>query len=233
MRSGGAAAIVDGMRHHFSHGGLFDDPAQPAGQRAFAPDAVLLRGFARDLDSVLLAGFEAVAKAAPLRHMSTPGGRRMAVANTNAGPLGWVSDRAGYRYQATDPRSGSPWPPLPAPWRELAARAAAAAGFGDFDPDACLVNVYEPGARLSLHQDRDERDVTAPIVSVSLGLPAVFLFGGATRAAPVQRIALLHGDVVAWGGASRLAFHGVAPLAEGVHPLLGRRRVNLTLRRAA
>lgn len=232
LRCGGAATIVDGMECHILHGKLFDDPAQPAAHQVFAPDAVLLRGFGLENEAELIEGFEAVVGMTPLRYMLTPGGRRMSVLNTNAGPLGWVSDRAGYRYQATDPLDGESWPPLPPAWRNLACRAARAAGFDGFEPDACLVNVYEPGARLSLHQDRDERDFSAPIVSVSLGLPAVFLFGGRTRAARVRRLPLLHGDVLVWGGASRLAFHGVAPLAEGVHPLLGCRRINLTLRRA-
>lgn len=181
---------------------------------------------------MLLAALEPTLQQAPPRQMLTPGGRRMSVRNTNCGPWGWVSDRRGYRYVAHDPLTDRSWPAMPNSFAELAAAASRAAGFGDFVPDACLINVYEPGTRMSLHQDRDERDFDAPIVSVSLGLPATFLFGGSTRAAKPQRIPLLHGDVLVWGGASRLAFHGVAPLAEGEHPLLGRRRVNLTLRKA-
>lgn len=211
---------------------LFDEPPQTPTREMVAADAWLLRGFAGADVAALLGGLEAVFHQAPLRHMLTPGGRRMSVRNTNCGPLGWVSDRCGYRYVARDPQTGQSWPAMPAVFASLADAAARAAGFGAFAPDACLVNVYEPGTRLSLHQDRDERDFDAPIVSVSLGLPATFLFGGLTRAARPRRVPLLHGDVVVWGGASRLAFHGVAPLAEGTHPLLGRRRINLTLRKA-
>lgn len=221
------------MKHAASSHALFpDDVAQTPARKAIAADAWLLRGFVGDDDVVLLRALEAVLRQAPARHMLTPGGRRMSVRNTNCGPLGWVSDGRGYRYVARDPQTGLPWPPMPDAFAALADAAARAAGFGAFVPDACLVNVYEPGMRLSLHQDRDERDFDAPIVSVSLGLPATFLFGGSTRGAKPQRIPLLHGDVLVWGGASRLAFHGVAPVAEGDHPLLGRRRVNLTLRKA-
>jgi alkylated DNA repair protein (DNA oxidative demethylase) len=156
----------------------------------------------------------------------------MSVAMSNCGALGWVSDRRGYRYAKDDPLSGRPWPAMPAGWRDLAARAAADAGFDGFAPDACLINQYLPGSKLSLHQDRDEQDLSAPIVSVSLGLPAVFLFGGSQRQDRPQRYRLQHGDVVVWGGPARLAYHGVAPLADGQHALLGRRRINLTFRRA-
>ena len=164
--------------------------------------------------------------------MVTPGGARMSVAMTNCGQVGWVSDRRGYRYDGIDPDSGRPWPPMPGRLQRLAVRTAAMAGFAGFEPDACLINRYAPGTRLSLHQDRNERDLLAPVVSVSLGLPAVFLFGGLRRADPVQRIALLHGDVVVWGGRQRLAFHGVTPLADGEHALTGRCRINLTFRKA-
>lgn len=195
--------------------------------------AVLLGGFARPAEAALLRALAAVADAAPFRHMVTPGGHRMSVAMTNCGAVGWVTDRAGYRYDRTDPESGLPWPEMPGVFVDLAAAAAAArAGFAGFTPDACLINRYEPGARLSLHRDKDERGFEAPIVSVSLGLPATFLFGGARRSDPLRRVALCHGDVAVWGGPSRLAFHGIAPLAEGEHPVLGRQRVNLTFRRA-
>ncbi len=157
----------------------------------------------------------------------------MAVAMTNCGDAGWVSDRRGYRYEALDPVSGLPWPPLPEPFAALAARAARAAGFASRAVDACLINRYLPGDRLSLHQDRDEPDLSAPIVSVSLGLPATFLFGAARRDDPVRRCRLAHGDVLVWGGASRLAFHGVAPVPKGEHPATGACRINLTLRTAA
>jgi alkylated DNA repair protein (DNA oxidative demethylase) len=191
-----------------------------------------LEGFALAWEDALLKAIAPITASAPLRHLMTPGGQQMSVAMTNCGPLGWVSDRRGYRYSEIDPASGEPWPALPAAFRELGAAAARAAGFAPFEPDACLINAYVPGARMSLHQDRDERDFSAPIVSVSLGLPAVFLFGGQTRRDRTLRLALAHGDVVVWGGAARLAFHGVAPVADGQHPRLGRQRINLTLRRA-
>ena len=197
-----------------------------------APGAVLLHGFARDIDKSLLKAFDAVIDQAPLRHLVTPGGYTMSVAMSNCGPLGWVSDASGYRYTAHDPLSGQPWPAMPDIWLALAVRAAAKAGYGAFRPDACLVNAYAPGSKLSLHQDKDERDRGAPIVSVSLGLPAVFQFGSQRRQDRPQRLRLLHGDVVVWGGASRLAYHGIAPLADGTHALLGKRRINLTFRQA-
>ncbi len=194
--------------------------------------AVLLGGFACQEGAALLRALAAVAEAAPFRHMVTPGGHCMSVAMTNCGAVGWVTDRTGYRYDRTDPESGLPWPEMPGVFADLAAEAAAQAGFAGFMPDACLINRYEPGARLSLHQDKDERGFDAPIVLVSLGLPATFLFGGVKRSDPPRRVALRHGDVAVWGGPSRLAFHGVAPLAEGEHPMLGRQRINLTFRRA-
>jgi len=164
--------------------------------------------------------------------MVTPGGFEMSVAMTSCGAAGWVTDRHGYRYDRRDPASGSPWPPIPEIFRDLAGAAAAEAGFPGFRPDACLINRYEPGARMSLHQDRDEQDFENPIVSVSLGLPAIFLFGGLKRSDKPNRYRLEHGDVVVWGGRARLFFHGVAPLADGEHGLLGRQRINLTFRRA-
>ena len=216
---------------------LFETPAAPAPARQpLAEGALLLRGYAAPdaaAEAALLEALEGVVAAAPLRHMTTPNGQRMSVAMSNCGPLGWVSDRSGYRYSALDPESGRPWPPLPEAFAGLARRAAAAAGFEAFEPDACLVNRYQPGTRLSLHQDRDERDLSAPIVSVSLGLAAVFLFGGLRRGDPAARVPLGHGDVVVWGGPARLRFHGVLPLKPGTHPRLGERRFNLTFRRAA
>ncbi|MDN2674825.1 DNA oxidative demethylase AlkB [Janthinobacterium sp. SUN026] len=216
---------------------LFADEDQiPAGPVPLVPGSrasVLLRGFALPYLHELLPALDAVVLAAPLRHMATPGGLRMSVAMSNCGPLGWVTDGRGYRYARHDPASGLPWPPMPPVFLRLARQAALAAGYPDFTPDACLVNRYTPGARMALHQDRDECDFTAPIVSVSLGLPATFLFGGAGRADKAARIALLHGDVVVWGGADRLRFHGVAPLKEGEHALLGAQRINLTFRKAS
>nr|WP_314636651.1 DNA oxidative demethylase AlkB [uncultured Janthinobacterium sp.] len=213
-----------------------DEDLAPSGPVPLVPGttaSVLLRGFALPYVSELLPALQAIARAAPLRHMHTPGGLPMSVAMSSCGALGWVTDRRGYRYASLDPVSGQPWPPMPDIFLRLAQEAALAAGYAGFAPDACLVNRYAPGARMALHQDRDERDFSAPIVSVSLGLPATFLFGGAARADKAARIALLHGDVVAWGGADRLRFHGVAPLKDGEHALLGAQRINLTFRKAA
>lgn len=197
-----------------------------------AEGAVLLRGFARPVEADLIAAIGEIVAQAPFRHMETPGGHRMSVAMTNCGHAGWVTDRSGYRYDGVDPESRKAWPAMPASFRALAARAAAAAGFDGFSPDACLINRYQPGARMSLHQDRDEDDFSAPIVSVSLGLPAIFLFGGLQRSDKPRRFRLEHGDTVVWGGPSRLFFHGVAPLAAGEHAVLGRQRINLTFRKA-
>jgi alkylated DNA repair protein (DNA oxidative demethylase) len=197
-----------------------------------ADGAMLLRGFARPAESDLIAALRDIVEQAPFRHMSTPGGHQMSVAMTNCGIAGWVTDRTGYRYDSADPQSAKSWPAMPPTFRALAAQAAAEAGFAGFAPDACLVNRYEPGARMSLHQDRDENDFGAPIVSVSLGLPAIFLFGSLKRSDKTQRYRLQHGDIVVWGGPARLAFHGVAPLADGEHTLLGRQRINLTFRKA-
>jgi DNA oxidative demethylase len=211
---------------------LFDSAEVVPAREQMAEGAMLLRGFVRPIEHDLLAAIDGITARAPFRHMSTPSGHQMSVAMTNCGSFGWVTDRTGYRYDGNDPDSGQPWPEMPPIFRELAGQAAAQAGFAGFRPDACLVNRYEPGARLSPHQDRDEEHLGAPIVSVSLGLPAIFLWGGLTRADRPVRYRLVHGDVAVWGGPSRLAFHGVAPLADGEHPLLGRRRVNLTFRKA-
>ncbi len=212
---------------------LFDGAldAGPAEER-IAEGAILLRGYARAFEHDLLPALQAVIEQAPFRHMQTAGGHQMSVAMTSCGAVGWVTDRSGYRYDARDPQSGQTWPAMPDVFLGLARQAAEHAGFAGFSPDACLINRYEPGARMSLHQDRDERDFAAPIVSVSLGLPAIFLFGGAKRSEKPQRYRLQHGDVVVWGGPSRLYFHGVAPLADGEHASLGRQRINLTFRKA-
>ena len=206
----------------------------PAGDTVeiLGPGATLLRGFARDEVPALLEAIEAVAAAAPFRRMVTPGGFTMSVAMTNCGAAGWVTDRKGYRYTATDPETGQTWPPIPAPFLDLATRAAAAGFYPGFVPDACLVNRYEPGTRLSLHQDRNERDASAPIVSVSLGLPATFLWGGASRSDRPRRVRLESGDIAVWGGPTRMNFHGVDVIAEGEDPLTGRCRYNLTFRKA-
>ena len=213
----------------FDNLGAVDLRREPLGDGV---GAVILRGAAVSRVTPLLSAVEHVSAQSPFRLMTTPGGYRMSVAMTNCGAVGWVTDRRGYRYDPIDPLTGQPWPAMPAVFLQLAAAAAAEAGFGDFYPDACLVNRYEPGTRLSLHQDRNERDFNAPIVSVSLGLPAVFLFGGLQRSDRPRRVLLQHGDVVVWGGPARLNFHGILPLKEGHHPVLGRCRVNLTLRRA-
>ncbi len=201
-------------------------------RETMAEGAVLLRGTALSRETALLAAIEAVAAEAPFRHMMTPGGFTMSVAMTTCGSAGWVTDRKGYRYSPTDPLSGRPWPPMPASFRALATQAAEEAGYIGFQPDSCLINRYEPGTKLSLHQDQDENDYSQPIVSVSLGLPATFLFGGPKRGDPTAKFPLVHGDIAVWGGPSRLFFHGVATLKDGMHPLLGRKRINLTFRRA-
>ncbi|MBS0293391.1 MAG: DNA oxidative demethylase AlkB [Proteobacteria bacterium] len=208
-----------------------DDPGAPDAF-ALGAQALLLRGLALAQAQELLRCVARVVHDAPWRHMATPGGQSMSVAMTGCGPLCWVSDRQGYRYAERDPLTGRPWPAMPEVFARLARDAAQRAGFADFTPDACLINRYAPGARMSLHQDRDERDLAAPIVSVSLGLPAVFLWGGATRSERAQRVPLGHGDVVVWGGVDRLRYHGVLPVAPGQHPATGDSRINLTLRRA-
>src|SRR3984893_4250090 len=197
-----------------------------------AEGAVLLRGFARSFESELIADLRAIVAQAPFRHMVTPGGPQMSVAMTHCGDAGWVTDRSGYRYDANDPEAGKPWPEMPALFCKLAGQAAAQGGFDGFSPDACLVNRYAPGARMSRHQGKDETDFGAPIVSVSLGLPAIFLFGGLQRSDKPQRYRLEHGDVAVVGGPARLTYHGVAPLADGEHAMLGRQRINLTFRKA-
>ena len=211
---------------------LFGDGYAESRRETLGPGAVLLRGFASTRATTLLAALEEVVQRSPFRFMTTPGGYRMSVAMTNCGAAGWVTDCSGYRYDALDPLSAACWPEMPAVFRELAVEAAGAGGFAEFAPDACLINRYEPGARLSLHQDKNERDLDSPIVSVSLGLPAVFLFGGHRRSDRPRRVPVTHGDVVVWGGAARLRFHGVQPLQDGRHPDLGAHRINLSFRKA-
>ncbi len=213
-------------------GDLFAGAASGDGAEPLSEGAVLLRGFARAEVADLVAAVEAVAAVSPFRHMVTPGGFRMSVAMTSCGAVGWITDRSGYRYSPLDPATGAPWPAMPVLFRSLAARAAGTAGFAGFAPDSCLINRYEPETKLSLHRDEDERDLGAPVVSVSLGLPATFLWGGLSRKDPPARIRLDSGDVVVWGGPTRLVYHGIAPLAEGEHPLTRRSRINLTFRKA-
>lgn len=211
---------------------LFEDVAKLETEERLEPGAMVLRGLAARRTEQLLSAIQEVTDRSPFRFMTTPGGYRMSVAMTNCGEAGWVTDLSGYRYDRIDPLSGNRWPAMPAAFAELATEAAARAGFRDYMPDACLMNSYEPGARLSLHQDKNERDLEAPVVSVSLGLPAVFLYGGAARADRPRRIPLGHGDVVVWGGPARLRYHGVMPLKDGEHPVLGHCRLNLTFRKA-
>lgn len=210
---------------------LFDSDSLPQSNERLEEGAVLLRGFATAEAPALVEEGARIAQAAPFRHLVTPGGHTMSVAMTNCGRLGWVSDRTGYRYDSADPDTGTPWPAMPQAFLEIAVRAAAQAGFPNYDPDACLINRYIAGARLSLHQDRDEKDAWAPIVSVSLGLPAVFLWGGKRRSDPVRRLHLGNGDIVVWGGLARFVYHGVAPLKDGRNPLTGTARINLTFRK--
>lgn len=208
---------------------LFTESASP---RSFATDAWLLPGWASEGAHQLITDLEKVVAVSPWRRVVTPGGKPMSVDMTNCGGCGWVSDRRGYRYESTDPITRAAWPAMPDSFSSLATSAAAAVGFAGFDPDACLVNRYVPGAKMALHQDRDERDMTQPIVSVSLGLPITFMFGGPVRSDPTTRIELEHGDTVVWGASARLHFHGVGTLRAGLHPLTGAARINLTFRRA-
>jgi DNA oxidative demethylase len=210
---------------------LFESDSLPRSTERLEEGAVLLRGFATAEAPVLVEEMARIARAATFRHLVTPGGYTMSVAMTNCGRLGWVSDRTGYRYDSLDPGTGAPWPAMPAVFFDIARRAAAEGGFANYDPDACLINRYSAGAKLGLHQDRDEKDAWAPIVSVSLGLPAVFLWGGKRRSDPVRRLRLENGDIAVWGGPARFVYHGVAPLKGGQHPLTGAARINLTFRK--
>ena len=211
-------------------GPLFEGRLEPAAE-PLEPGAVLLRGYAASEAAALVEDIAAIAQAAPFRYLVTPGGYTMSVAMTNCGRVGWVSDRSGYRYDPVDPDSNTAWPPMPVRFRDLAGKAAAEAGFEGYDPDACLINRYEPGAKLGLHQDRDEKDQWSPIVSVSLGLPATFLWGGKRRADPIRRLRLESGDVAVWGGPARFVYHGIAPLKPGEHAITGATRLNLTFRK--
>ncbi|WP_367253145.1 DNA oxidative demethylase AlkB [Pseudomonas sp. stari2] len=205
---------------------------QPRRAEQIGEQSWVLRGFALPRIEQLLPALKWIIERAPLRHMMTPGGFSMSVATSSCGALGWITDRSGYRYSAEDPLSHLPWPEMPEVFRDLAQAAAKEVGFFDFVPDSCLINRYVPGAKMSLHQDKDEHSYTAPIVSLSLGLPAMFLFGGFARNDKTQRISLLHGDMVIWGGVDRLRYHGVLPIKYGRHPQLGEQRFNLTFRTA-
>jgi len=209
---------------------LFADQSSRRFNEPLEPGAVLLRGFLDD-EAALLEEVDRIAAASPCRYLITPGGYQMSVGMTNCGPVGWVSDKSGYRYDPIDPASGRPWPAMPQRFLDQARRAAEEAGFAEYAPDACLINRYVPGAKLGLHVDRDEDDPVAPIVSVSMGLPATFLWGGKRRADPVRRLRLESGDVAVWGGPARFVYHGVSPLKDGRHPLTGASRINLTFRK--
>lgn len=210
---------------------LFDiADASDAWSEPLGPGTTFFHGLIVDDAPALLAQIGQIQEHAPLRHLVTPGGKKMSVAMTNCGSLGWVSDHAGYRYQAHDPLTGKPWPAMPPLLLSVAQWAAEKAGYPGFLPTACLINCYQTGARMGLHQDRDEGDLTAPIVSISLGLPATFIWGGLQRVGKTRRYLLKHGDVLVWGGPDRLRFHGVAPLKAGNHPLTGDTRINITFR---
>jgi len=211
---------------------LFGDTLARRANDPIGDGAVVLRAFAGPITRQLIDEVDRVSRAAPFRHMVTPGGYTMSVAMTNCGELGWVTDRRGYRYQRTDPLSGDAWPAMSGLFCSLASQAAQEAGYTAFQPDACLINRYEPGTRLSLHQDHNEKVLAHPIVSVSIGLSGMFLFGGLRRSDKPCRVSLEDGDIVVWGGPSRLAFHGVEALKDGVHALTGRVRINLTFRKA-
>jgi len=212
---------------------LFESVSQAeASKEMLYPGAVMLRRFAQKYETELFAGLKEVTAKAPFRHMVTPGGFRMSVAMTNCGAFGWITDETGYRYDRVDPETNATWPEMPDCFLKLASSAATEVGFDEFLPDACLINRYEPGSKLSLHQDKNERDFEQPIVSVSLGVSATFLFGGSRRNDETERIPFEHGDVIVWGGPARLRYHGVLALKEGFHPLAGGRRFNLTFRKA-
>ena len=209
-----------------------DETPQPPSIEQIGPCSFVFRGFALPLLDRILPALESVLERAPFRQMVTPGGFTMSVGLSSCGQFGWTTDRSGYQYTRTDPQTGQPWPDMPQVMHELAQTAAAAAGFPDFDPDACLINRYIPGAKMSLHQDKDEHGLQWPVVSVSLGLAAMFLFGGDARSDKTQKVPLFHGDVVVWGGVDRLRFHGVMPIKQGSHPQLGEQRINFTFRKA-
>jgi alkylated DNA repair protein (DNA oxidative demethylase) len=210
---------------------LFDHIEEPWAE-TIGEGAVVLRRFASAGAPAVLEAIERVTAQVPLRQMQTPGGHTMSAAMACCGTWGWVTDRRGYRYQQTDPLTDRPWPDMPHVLQELARSAAEQAGYPNFQPDACLINRYQPGAKMGLHQDKDETDFSQPIVSVSLGSPIIFQFGGDRRSDRPQKVPLEHGDVVVWGGTSRLRYHGVLTLKSVEHPLTGACRYNLTFRKA-
>lgn len=197
-----------------------------------AEGAMVLRRFATPVVVALMEGVEAVVAQSPLRRLIVPNGRPMRIEMTNCGLVGWVNIDGRYRYSRVDPLTGRSWPGMPATFRRIAGAAASAAGYPDFQPAVCIINRYAVGADLQMHQDRDDTQDRQPVVSVSLGLPAIFHFGGQGRGEKPLTIPLDDGDVVVWGGASRMHRHGVAPVAPGVHPRTGAYRYNLTFRTA-
>lgn len=205
---------------------------EPPQQQQILEDVYLLQGFALSGAAHLVADLHAVIQIAPLRQMLTPSGLMMSVLTSSCGKRGWISDKKGYRYSTIDPISGQTWPEMPDSFITLAQQAAAIAGFENFAPDSCLINSYASGAKMGLHQDKDERDFTQPIVSVSLGVAAMFQMGGFKRGEQALKFALHHGDVLVWGRTARLRFHGVLPVKAATHPAFGERRVNLTFRKA-
>ncbi len=211
---------------------LFDQSELQPTRQEILKDVVLLRAFALSAEEEILADLANITQVTPLRKMYTAGGKPMSVMTASCGDLGWVSDHQGYRYAAFDPLTGQPWPAMPASFKQLAQQAADLSGFPGFEPDTCLINRYAPGAKMGLHQDKDERDFSQPIVSVSLGIPAVFQIGGFARNDKALKLTLYHGDILVWGGESRMRFHGVMPVKATHHRLLGEMRINLTFRRA-
>jgi len=208
-----------------------NDSAEPL-HTAIGEQALLFHQFLSQTDEALLSDVRAVLKQSPLRHLHTPSGHKMSVKSSNCGHYGWLTDEHGYRYQSIDPVTKKPWPQMPDSISIQAIEVARLAGFENFKPDSCLINVYMPGAKMGLHQDKDEADFTKPIVSFSFGLSMNFLWGGFKRSDKYQKVILQHADALVWGGKDRLRYHGVQQLKEGVHPITGRCRVNLTIRQA-
>ncbi len=197
-----------------------------------SPDAVLFKAALKPVASSLLEEIRTISGANPFRQRKTPGGQLMSAAMTNCGAWGWVTDADGYRYSDIEPETGRTWLPIPAVWIQWVNLFCQRAGLGTFNPDACLINRYAPGAGMGLHQDKDEKDLAIPIVSFSLGAPVLFRWGGLNRQEPVSEFLLEHGDVLVWGGADRMRFHGVKKLRRYQHPLTGHYRYNLTFRQS-
>jgi len=202
--------------------------AEPTHEEIF-PGAVLMRSLALPQDNEFFTAAEAIIAARPLHHTTTPSGLPMGVMVTDCGD----SRAFANRWDTANPERMRLWPPMPPLLRDFAIRCAVRSGFPQFRPDACHINRYQAGTKLGLHQDRHECDWTQPIVSLSFGLECIFLLGGLQRTDKPRRILLEHGDVIVWGGPSRMRFHGVQPLKPGHHPLTGPYRYNLTFRKIA